>query len=156
MTTNSAVLLRQGPRKLCRIVHKRMQLCTVFIAIQTATVTALGPLPDASQEGLLWQFKSYSSVALFHYHVPSEVTRATWEFAAFQDDPKCSSRKVHIHLQHGAYPVFNGYPTANGTKQGFPPVFLIERTGLMHMTTTSAYQPSGSSVFPGEKIQIKC
>ena len=70
---------------------------------------SLGTLPDASQEGLLYQFKSYSNVALFHYNVPSEVTRATWEFAAFQDDPSCPSRKVHIYLQHGAYPVFNGY-----------------------------------------------
>ena len=153
MTTNLAVLRRQETRQFCRLAHTRMQFRVLFIVIQTVVVTALGPLPDASQEGLLWQFKSYSSVALFHYHVPSEVTRATWEFAAFQDDPKCSSRKVHIYLQHGAYPVFNGYPTANGTRQGFPSSFLIERTGLMHMTTTSAYQPSGSSVFPGE-IQI--
>ena len=153
MTTSLAVLCRQEAHQFCRWAQTRMQLWILFIVIQTVVVTALGPLPDASQEGLLWQFKSYSSVALFHYHVPSEVTRATWEFAAFQDDPQCSSRKVHIHLQHGAYPVFNGYPTANGTTREFPSSFLIERTSLMHMTTMSAYQPSGSSVFPGE-VQI--
>ncbi len=46
--------------------------------------TSLGPLPDASQEGLLWQWKNYASIALFHYNVPQEATRATWEFASFQ------------------------------------------------------------------------
>ena len=41
-------------------------------------------LPDASQEGLLWPWKGYASVALFHFHVPEESTRATFEFASFQ------------------------------------------------------------------------
>ena len=111
----------------------------------------LGTLPDASQEGLLYQFKSYSNVALFHYNVPSEVTRATWEFAAFQDDPSCPSRKVHIYLQHGSYPVFNGYFEGNKniTREEFPPYFYVERTSLTHMTTNSAYQPTDSTVFPG-------
>ena len=40
--------------------------------------------PDASQEGLLWPWKGYASVALFHFHVPEESTRATFEFASFQ------------------------------------------------------------------------
>ena len=113
-------------------------------------VFSLGTLPDASQEGLLWQFKSYSNVALFHYNVPSEVTRATWEFAAFQDDPGCPKRKVHIYLQHGAYPVFNGYPKINETQEDFPSYFYVERTNLIHMTTISAYQPTDSTVFPGK------
>ena len=117
---------------------------------------SLGTLPDASQEGLLYQFKSYSNVALFHYNVPSEVTRATWEFAAFQDDPSCPSRKVHIYLQHGAYPVFNGYFDGNKniTRKEFPPYFYVERTSLTHMTTNSAYQPTDSTVFPGTYYTI--
>ena len=41
-------------------------------------------MPDASQEGILKQYKSYEDVALFHYTVPTETTRATWEFASFQ------------------------------------------------------------------------
>ena len=59
-----------------------------IISFQRETI-ALGTLPDASQEGLLWQFKSYSSVALFHFNVPPEVTRATWEFAATQSLCRC-------------------------------------------------------------------
>ena len=123
-----------------------------IISVQRETI-ALGTLPDASQEGLLWQFKSYSSVALFHFNVPPEVTRATWEFAAFQDDPGCPQRKVHVYLQHGAYPVFNGYPKFNNTnREEFPSDFYVERTSLTHMTTNSAYQPTDSTVFPGNAI----
>ena len=46
--------------------------------------SGLNTLPDASQEGLLSQFSGYASVTVFHYTVPPEVTRATWEFASFQ------------------------------------------------------------------------
>ena len=146
MTRNVVALSHQTTPKYfwMRILT---QLCAVIV-IQTKVV-ALGPLPDASQEGLLYQFKSYSSVALFHYTVPSEVTRATWEFAAFQDDPGCPTRKVHIYLQHGAYPVFNGYSNVNNTRNNFPSYFYTERTSLIHMTTHSAYQPTDSTVFPG-------
>ena len=128
----------------------------IILAIFQKEVIALGTLPDASEEGLLWQFKSYSSVALFHYNVPPEVTRATWEFAAFQDDPDCPTRKVHIYLQHGAYPVFNGYPKVvnNTRKEEFPSYFYVERTSLIHMTTNSAYQPTDSTVFPGTFLAI--
>ena len=145
---------------LCRtrgriIVFAQFWMILTFIQKE---ITALGTLPDASQEGLLWQFKSYSSVALFHYNVPSEVTRATWEFAAFQDDPSCPTRKVHIYLQHGAYPVFNGYPKnrVNTTTQeeDFPSYFYVERTSLIHMTTYSAYQPTDSTVFPGSYLAM--
>ncbi len=68
---------------------------------------AMGNLPDASQEGLVkevekifcqsngcsittlnlvfpLQFSGYASMAVFHYTVPPEVARATWEFASFQ------------------------------------------------------------------------
>ena len=79
-------------------------------------VHCLGPLPDASQEGLLWPWKGYASVALFHYKVPEEATRATWEFASFQDQADCPSRQVHVWIQHGSYPVIN----ASSTEE-FPP-----------------------------------
>ena len=64
-----------------------------------------GTMPDASQEGILKQYRSYEDIALFHYTVPPETTRATWEFASFQDEPDCPRREVMIHLQHGSFPV---------------------------------------------------
>ena len=141
---NVLVLLNLRTYRLC------CHLLALLVILKPLNrISALGTLPDASQEGLLWQFKSYSNVALFHYNVPSEVTRATWEFAAFQDDPSCPKRKVHIYLQHGAYPVFNGYPKINESQEDFPSYFYVDRTSLIHMTTISAYQPTDSTVFPG-------
>ncbi|XP_059082591.1 uncharacterized protein LOC131880099 [Tigriopus californicus] len=100
----------------------------------------MGSLPDASQEGLLSQFTSYASLAIFHYTVPKEVTRATWEFASFQDRPDCPSREVHIHVQHGSYPVFSG------DNSSFPESFYLERSSLAHLTTDSHFQPDNSAV----------
>ena len=107
-------------------------------------VQCLGPLPDASQEGLLWPWKGYSSVALFHYHVPAEATRATWEFASFQDQPDCPKRRVHVWIQHGSYPVINASST-----QDFPPhQYFVERSHLDWLTLESAYKPSETLVHP--------
>ena len=145
----------QGLRnsRTCRLFCHLLSLLVILKA--SIGISALGTLPDASQEGLLWQFKSYSNVALFHYNVPSEVTRATWEFAAFQDDPSCPKRKVHIYLQHGAYPVFNGYLKINESQEDFPSYFYVDRTSLIHMTTISAYQPTDSTVFPGNFTKMQ-
>lgn len=52
------------------------------------------------------QFTGYASLTVFHYTVPPEMTRATWEFASFQDHGDCPHRRVRIFLQHGSYPVF--------------------------------------------------
>ena len=153
MKRSLAAFCRQNVQALLNLRTYRLccHLLSLLVILKPLNrISALGTLPDASQEGLLWQFKSYSNVALFHYNVPSEVTRATWEFAAFQDDPSCPKRKVHIYLQHGAYPVFNGYPKINETQEDFPSYFYVERTNLIHMTTISAYQPTDSTVFPGK------
>ena len=40
-----------------------------FLTFILGVTSALGPLPDASQEGILWSWKGYGSVALFHYNV---------------------------------------------------------------------------------------
>jgi hypothetical protein len=106
---------------------------------------SLGPLPDASQEGLLWPWKGYSSVALFHYHVPKEATRATWEFASFQDAPDCPKRQVHVWIQYGSYPVINAssvdeFPTSR---------YYTERSNLEWLTLESAHKPADSVVHPG-------
>lgn len=53
-------------------------------------------MPQASQEGSLHPFKSYSDVTIFHYTVPKEVYRATWHFAAFMDGKNCIPRKVYM------------------------------------------------------------
>ena len=107
-------------------------------------VDCLGPLPDASQEGLLWPWKGYASVALFHYHVPPEATRATWEFASFQDQADCPKRQVHVWIQHGSYPVINA-----SSSEEFPPhKYFVERSHMDWLTLESAYKPSETLVHP--------
>ncbi|KAJ9580903.1 hypothetical protein L9F63_023918, partial [Diploptera punctata] len=103
---------------------------------------AYGILPEASQEGMLHPYKSYADVTLFHYNVPPEVTRATWEFAAFMDDPRCQVKDVHIYIQHGSYPVMSP------DNSSFPPSVYTGRTSLHYMTTKSAYQPHDATIFP--------
>jgi len=107
-------------------------------------VHCLGPLPDASQEGLLWPWKGYASVALFHYKVPEEATRATWEFASFQDQADCPRRQVHVWIQHGSYPVIN----ASSTEEFPPHQYFVERSHMDWLTLESAYKPSETLVHP--------
>jgi len=99
-------------------------------------------MPDASQEGILKQYKSYEDVALFHYTVPTETTRATWEFASFQDDPSCPKRDVMIYLQHGSFPVMSA------DNSSFSSNVYIKRTSLHEIKTKSAFQPHDSTIFP--------
>ncbi|XP_023328883.1 post-GPI attachment to proteins factor 6 [Eurytemora carolleeae] len=99
-------------------------------------------LPDASQEGILKQYTSYDDLALFHYTVPSETTRATWEFASFQDEPDCPSREVLIYLQYASFPVIS---PDNAT---FANNFYTIRTDLHYIKTHSAFQPHDSTIFP--------
>ena len=105
-------------------------------------VLGLGPLPDASQEGILWPWKGYSFIALFHYNVPDGATRATWEFASFQDSPDCPSRQVHVWIQHGSYPVINASSTVE-----FPTSdYYGERSYMEWLTLESAYKPTDTLV----------
>lgn len=109
-----------------------------------ASVATLGPLPDASQEGLLWPWKGYASVALFHFKVPEESTRATFEFASFQDKIDCPSRQVRVWLQHGGFPVVDATSTDE-----FPPAqFFMDRSHMEWLTLESAYKPSETLVHP--------
>ncbi|GFG39492.1 hypothetical protein Cfor_00487 [Coptotermes formosanus] len=105
-------------------------------------IGAYGILPEASQEGMLHPYKSYADVTLFHYTVPPEVTRATWEFAAFMDNPKCPVKDVHIYIQHGSYPVMSP------DNSSFPSNVYTGRTSLHYITTKSAYQPHDATIFP--------
>ncbi|KAG5328445.1 TMM8B protein, partial [Acromyrmex charruanus] len=99
-------------------------------------------IPQANQEDLLRSFKSYSDVTMFHFTVPKEVPRATWQFAAFMDDPTCHTRKVYIYLKFGSYPVITtnneiSVPTKS-TKYDYDIV----------VTTTTTYQPKNVTVVP--------
>ncbi|XP_043279412.1 transmembrane protein 8B-like isoform X2 [Venturia canescens] len=99
-------------------------------------------VPDASQEGSLHAFKSYSDVATFHYTVPKEVLRATWQFAAFMDGKNCIPRKVHIYLQSGSYPIIN----ANNAT--FPSHMNSERNNTIRLSTMTTYDAKTTAVVP--------
>lgn len=118
----------------------------VVLVSSITLAEGLGPLPDASQESLLWQYKSYANVALFHFIVPQEVTRATWEFASFHDREGCPSRRVEIYIQQGSYPLFT--TAGNNTDNHFPENFYLKRTHLSHLHVHSAYQPRNSANYP--------
>lgn len=79
---------------------------------------------------------------MFHYTVPKEVLRATWQFAAFMDDPTCHPHKVYIHLKFGSYPVI----TANNG------IFLTNKSTQWDddiiVTTITAYQSKNVTVIP--------
>lgn len=99
-------------------------------------------IPEASQESILQSFKSYSDVAMFHFNVPKEVLRATWQFAAFMDEPNCPQRKVHIHLRQGSYPVLT---TGNMT---FPSNMYPMNNETMIISTTTYFEPKTVAVIP--------
>ena len=105
-------------------------------------ILGIGNMPDASQEGILKQYRSYEDVALFHFSVPPETTRATWEFASFQNDPACAVRDVHIWIQHGSFPV------AQFDNSTFSRDFYTERSSLHLVETKSAFNPHDSTIFP--------
>ncbi|XP_033222344.1 post-GPI attachment to proteins factor 6-like [Belonocnema kinseyi] len=98
--------------------------------------------PQASQEGSLHSFKNYADVAMFHYSVPKEVLRATWQFAAFMDGKECPSRKVHIYLQWGSYPIIS---EGNAT---FPPHVIFERNYTFSVSTWTTYEPKIITIIP--------
>ncbi|GLH12908.1 Uncharacterized protein GBIM_17566 [Gryllus bimaculatus] len=124
-------------------LHRECYVWTfrVRLIIIAGITGAYGVFPEASQEGMLHPYKSYADVTLFHYNVPSEVSRATWEFAAFMDNPHCPIKDVHIYIQHGSYPVMSP------TNSSFPPNVYIGRTSLHYITTKSAYQPHDATIF---------
>ncbi|KAG8230769.1 hypothetical protein J437_LFUL019540, partial [Ladona fulva] len=112
---------------------------TLLVALE-ATGTN-GILPEASQEGILRPFRSYSDLTIFHYDVPVEVTQVTWEFAAFADSPTCLAKEVQIYIQHGSYPIINP------NNSSFPEEAYIGRTSLHHLTATASFEPRNTSVF---------
>ncbi|EFN79045.1 Transmembrane protein 8, partial [Harpegnathos saltator] len=106
-------------------------------------------IPQASQEDLLHSFKSYSDVAMFRYTVPKEVLRATWQFAAFMDDPSCQPRKVYIHLRFGSYPIISTNNESFFTKnESFLTNMHIENNHDIIITTMTSYQSKHPIIVP--------
>ncbi|ROT80497.1 transmembrane protein 8B isoform X2 [Penaeus vannamei] len=118
------------------MIHLNLALLVLLIGLCDTLV------PEVSQEGLLQPYYTYQDVTLFHFHIPHEVTRATWEFAAFMDDPGCPVREVHVLVQHGSYPVVG---KDNST---FKDYMYIERAAVHKVTTYSAYQPHDATILP--------
>ncbi len=51
------------------------------------------------------QFSGYASMAVFHYTVPPEVARATWEFASFQVINGERQRKKIVNCKLPVFPL---------------------------------------------------
>ncbi|XP_069945132.1 post-GPI attachment to proteins factor 6-like isoform X1 [Cherax quadricarinatus] len=114
-----------------------------LLALYTHVVAcSVSLVPEVSQEGLLQPYNTYADVTLFHFHIPDEVTRVTWEFAAFMDDPGCPVKDVHVLVQHGSYPVVN---RNNATLQNY---MYTSRSSVHEISTKSAYQPHDATVLP--------
>ncbi|XP_046426903.1 post-GPI attachment to proteins factor 6-like isoform X1 [Neodiprion fabricii] len=99
-------------------------------------------LPEASQEGTLHPFKSYGDVTTFHYTVPKEVFRATWQFAAFTDNLHCPSRKVHLHLKSGSYPVMSV------NNASFPANMHLYRNDTISVSMMTTFEPKVTATIP--------
>ncbi|KAG7206139.1 hypothetical protein KM043_003531 [Ampulex compressa] len=99
-------------------------------------------IPEASQEGLLRSFKSYADIATFHYTVPKEVSRATWQFAAFMDGENCPQRTVHIYLQWGSYPVISV------NNETFPPNMYAKHEHSFAVSTVTTFEPKITAMIP--------
>ncbi|XP_066997236.1 post-GPI attachment to proteins factor 6 isoform X2 [Anabrus simplex] len=125
-----------------RCLERECNIWTLRLIVIAGITGVYGVFPEASQEGMLHPFKSYADVTLFHYNVPPEVSRSTWEFAAFMDNPKCPVKEVHIYIQHGSYPVMSP------TNSSFPSSVYTGRTSLHYIATKSAYQPHDATIFP--------
>ncbi|XP_011300613.1 transmembrane protein 8B [Fopius arisanus] len=99
-------------------------------------------VPETSQEASLHVFKTYNDVATFHYTVPKEVHRATWQFAAFMDGSHCIPREVNIYLQWGSYPIISA------DNASFPPAMNPERNGTIVIKTWTTHEAETTVVLP--------
>ena len=81
-----------------------------FLTFILGVTSALGPLPDASQEGILWSWKGYGSVALFHYNVIIFFFSffKTWFSRLFQQIHTCFTFRFHMRQleRHGSLRAF--------------------------------------------------
>ncbi|XP_014213234.1 post-GPI attachment to proteins factor 6-like [Copidosoma floridanum] len=99
-------------------------------------------IPEASQEGPLRSFKSYEDVVMFHYSVPKQVTRATWQFTAFSDNVDCPQRKVNILLKWGSYPVISV------NNASYPPHVYVDRDSTIRTTTVTSFKSNDVVLVP--------
>ncbi|XP_012280579.1 post-GPI attachment to proteins factor 6 isoform X2 [Orussus abietinus] len=131
-------------RLKCSIIGKHvvrfLWTCYIYLLLFSRGCDSI--IPEASQEGPLHPFKSYSDVATFHYTVPKEVLRATWQFAAFMDDGNCLPREVHIYLQRGSYPIIS---VNNGS---FPPHMYPNRSGTIVISALTSFDSKTTTIVP--------
>ncbi|XP_050480954.1 post-GPI attachment to proteins factor 6-like isoform X2 [Bombus huntii] len=124
------------PRRYLMILQFHVFLILLLFPAKECT------MPEASQEGSLHSFKSYSDIAMFHYTVPKEVLRATWQFAAFMDGQDCPERKVHIYLQWGSYPVIS---INNDT---FPNDMYHKRNHTIRVSAITTFELKSAAIIP--------
>ncbi|XP_076760727.1 post-GPI attachment to proteins factor 6 [Xylocopa sonorina] len=124
------------PRRYLMILQFHIFVILLLFSAKECT------MPEASQEGLLHSFKSYSDIAMFHYTVPKEVLRANWQFAAFMDRQDCPERKVHIYLQWGSFPVIS---VNNDT---FPDDMYPKRNHTIILSAVTTFEPKTTAIVP--------
>ncbi|KAM7287184.1 post-GPI attachment to proteins factor 6 [Ixodes scapularis] len=91
---------------------------------------------DAYQESILRPFRSFSDVAIFHFTVPAQTSRAAWQFVAFMDDKNCPAEPVQIYLRHGSYPVIAL------DNSSFPSHVHLPDPSVYRLRTESRFQPT--------------
>ncbi|KAJ8678765.1 hypothetical protein QAD02_014552 [Eretmocerus hayati] len=119
-------------------INVHLQILIIVALIKDGSST----IPESSQEGALQPFNSYQDVIMFHYTVPKQVLRATWQFSAFMDSSKCPQREVHIFLKWGSYPVM---PINNTTTS---PNVRVNHNDTVHVSTVTAFEPNTMTILP--------
>ncbi|XP_034251935.1 transmembrane protein 8B [Thrips palmi] len=56
----------------------------------------------------VFEYRAYKDVQIFHYDIPEQVSKATWNFSALPTNlNRCDVRDVSVYLKYGSYPVIN-------------------------------------------------
>lgn len=73
----------------------------------------------------VFEYRAYKDVQIFHYNIPEQVSKATWNFSAVPTSPHaCDVRNVSVYLKYGSYPVIN----PDGSE--FPSHFRIHQSPI--------------------------
>ncbi|XP_065306941.1 post-GPI attachment to proteins factor 6 isoform X1 [Dermacentor albipictus] len=119
----------------CSPTERLLRLCCLLHSARLAVPLVYTP-SDAYQESLLRPYRTFSDVAIFHFTVPAQTSRAAWQFVAFMDDKHCPSQPVYIYLRHGSYPV------VAADNSSFPTHTHLPSQSLYHLKTETKFQPT--------------
>ncbi|KAL1429250.1 hypothetical protein MTO96_016465 [Rhipicephalus appendiculatus] len=119
----------------CSRMERLLRLCWLLYTVRLAVPLVYTP-SDAYQESLLRPYRTFSDVAIFHFTVPAQTSRAAWQFVAFMDDKHCPSQPVYIYLRHGSYPV------VAADNSSFPAHTHLPSQSLYHLKTETKFQPT--------------